>query len=81
MRLTKLKPSKASNLAFRKVKLQREQIESFKLNLIKLLDQIDIKTGNSFCFLGERMEKAIFQLNLSNSLISMRFETNSISIP
>lgn len=48
MRLTKLKPSKALNLAFRKVKPQREHIETFKSNLINLLDQIDIKESEEF---------------------------------
>ena len=48
MKLAILKPSKALNLAFRKVKPQRTEFESFKANLIHLLDQINLKESEEF---------------------------------
>src|SRR5690606_19938137 len=70
MRLTKLKPSKALNLAFRKVKPQREHIETFKSNLINLLDQIDIKESEEF-------HKNIISKFLHDTYYDTRFYINT----
>ncbi|PRY52623.1 N-6 DNA methylase [Arcticibacter pallidicorallinus] len=70
MRLTKLKPSKALNLAFRKVKPQREQIETFKLNLISLINQIDIKESEEF-------HKNIISKFLHDTYYNTRFYINT----
>jgi adenine-specific DNA-methyltransferase len=70
MRLTKLKPSKALNLAFRKVKPQREYIETFKSNLINLLDQIDIKESEEF-------HKNIISKFLHDTYYDTRFYINT----
>ena len=42
MELKELKPRKALNKAFLKVKPNRAEIEGFKTNLISLLDKVDI---------------------------------------
>lgn len=70
MRLTILKPSKALNLAFRKVKPQREHIETFKSNLINLLDQIDIKESEEF-------HKNIISKFLHDTYYDARFYINT----
>ena len=41
MEIKILKPRKAINKAFLKIKPNRTEIESFKANLIKLLDKVD----------------------------------------
>ena len=48
MILTLLSPRKALNKAFLKVKPNRSDIESFKRNLIKLLDQINESESEEF---------------------------------
>lgn len=70
MKSTILKPSKALNLAFRKVKPQREHIEAFKSNLINLLDQIDIKESEEF-------HKNIISKFLHDTYYDTRFYINT----
>ena len=48
MEMRILKPRKALNKAFLKVKPNRTEIESFKTNLIQLLDRIDDKESEEF---------------------------------
>ncbi|MFZ6052504.1 DUF7149 domain-containing protein [Halocola ammonii] len=48
MQLTKLKPRKALNKAFLKVKPNRSDIEGFKDNLIKLLDRANDQESEEF---------------------------------
>ena len=48
MRDNKLQPRKALNKAFLKVKPNRENIETFKNNLIKLLDQTNETESEEF---------------------------------
>jgi type II restriction/modification system DNA methylase subunit YeeA len=48
MEIRILKPRKALNKAFLKVKPNRTEIESFKINLIQLLDRIDDKESEEF---------------------------------
>ena len=48
MNIIKIEPKKALNKAFLKVKPNRNDIEKFKANLIKLLDQINEKESEEF---------------------------------
>ena len=48
MKINKLKPRKALNKAFLKVKPNRTEIEIFKTNLISLLDRINDAEGEEF---------------------------------
>ena len=48
MDLNILKPRKALNKAFLKVKTSRREIELFKINLIGLLDKINEKESEEF---------------------------------
>lgn len=48
MKLTKLKPRKALNKAFLKVKPNRTDIERFKTNLIQLLDRTNDTESEEF---------------------------------
>ncbi|UCH92542.1 MAG: N-6 DNA methylase [Candidatus Aminicenantes bacterium] len=48
MILNKNEPKKALNKAFLKVKVGRDEIEKFKTNLVKLLDQINEKESEEF---------------------------------
>jgi adenine-specific DNA-methyltransferase len=48
MELRILKPRKALNKAFLKVKPNRTEIECFKTNLIQLLDRINDKESEEF---------------------------------
>src|SRR5690606_37539100 len=70
MKLAILKPSKALNLAFRKVKPQRTEIESFKANLIHLLDQINLKESEEF-------HKNIISKFLHDTYYDKRFYINT----
>ena len=48
MNLKQLKPRKALNKAFLKLKPNRSEIEIFKTNLIQLLDRINDKESEEF---------------------------------
>lgn len=48
MKVTLLKPKKALNKAFLKVKPNRTEIEHFKTNLIQLLDHINDEESEEF---------------------------------
>jgi len=48
MKLTLVKPTKALNKAFLKVKPLRPEIDKFKANLIKLIEAINEKESEEF---------------------------------
>ena len=48
MELKELKPRKALNKAFLKVKPNRTEIEGFKTNLIKLIDRTNVTESEEF---------------------------------
>ena len=58
MEIRILKPRKALNKAFLKVKPNRSEIECFKTNLSQLLDRINEKFGTNFT----EMDKVLLQI-------------------
>ena len=54
MNLKQLKPRKAPNKAFLKLKPNRPEIEIFKKNLIQLLDRINDKESEEFHKLSQK---------------------------